>query len=304
MARLNYNHLRYFWIVAREGHLTRAAAQLGLSQSALSSQIKKLEEQLGHALFERDGRGLALTEAGRRALDYADTIFAAGEELLGVLSEQSQFTRRRLRVGALATLSRNFQIAFLGPALARDDVVVSLTSGSLAELMAQLDAHRLDLVLANQAPLREGGGDWIAHRLAEQPVSVVGAPEQVAPWRGPGRAPGAKDLEGLLTHAPLILPSSQSGVRSAFDALAMRLALRLQVLCEVDDMAMMRVLARENVGLAVLPPIVVRDELQSGQLVEAATLPGIAETFYAITPQRRFPDPIVSDLLSAADGAL
>ncbi|MBK8211776.1 MAG: LysR family transcriptional regulator, partial [Rhodospirillales bacterium] len=109
MVELNYNHLRYFWAVAHDGNLTRTAGRLNLSQSALSVQIRRLEERLGHALFERRGRQLHLTEAGRITLDHADAIFATGEELLGTLRQTGR-ARMVLRIGALATLSRNFQL--------------------------------------------------------------------------------------------------------------------------------------------------------------------------------------------------
>ncbi|MEL6316330.1 MAG: LysR substrate-binding domain-containing protein [Pseudomonadota bacterium] len=295
MARLNYNHLRYFWLVARVGRLAGAADRLPLSRSALSTQGELLEDQLGHALFERRGRGLELTEAGRLALDYADAIFNAGEELLGALGASDASARRVLRVGSLATLSRNFESAFLSPAIGRPDVALELRSGSMPELMADLEAHRLDIVLANQTPLRDGASRWIAHRVAEQPVSLIGAPERLGAERDPARL--------LATH-PLIAPSRRSGVRTAFDALAMRLGVTPAIAAEVDDMALMRVLARRDAGLAVLPPIVVRDELASGRLVEAASLPELTETFSAITLQRRLPNPLVAELLAVAADAM
>ena len=286
---MNYKHLKYFRAVAHEGRLTRAAETLNLSQSALSTQIRQLEAQLGHALFERRGRTLVLTEAGHVTLDYADAIFAAGEELEAVLKAGAGAARRRLKVGALATLSRNFQTDLLSPVLAGGGVEISLRSGSLQELMAELAAHNLDLVLANQAPLREDDSAWTVHRLAQQPVSLMGAPERVGEER---------DLVALLKSHPLILPSRRSGVRSGFDALVVRLGVSPVVAADVDDMAMLRLLAREDAGLAVAPPIVVRDELASGRLVEAAKLEGLAETFYAITLQRRFANPLVSTILS------
>src|SRR6056297_4246158 len=154
MTDLNYRHLRYFWAVAHDGNLTRTAERMNLSQSALSVQIRKLEERLGHALFERRGRQLHLTEAGRIALDHADAIFAAGAELLGTL-QQAGRTREALRVGALATLSRNFLIGFLRPVLGRPDVEVVLRSGSTAELLQGLETLNLDVVLINQPPARD-----------------------------------------------------------------------------------------------------------------------------------------------------
>ncbi|MEQ8404152.1 MAG: LysR family transcriptional regulator [Oceanicaulis sp.] len=288
---MNYKHLRYFRAVAHEGRLTKAAEGLNLSQSALSTQIRQLEAQLGHALFERTGRTLTLTEAGRVALDYADAIFTTGEELEAVLKAGAGAARRSLNVGALATLSRNFQTDLLTPLLAEGGVEVHLRSGSLEELMAELAAHNLDLVLANQAPLRGSGSAWTVHTLAEQKVSLMGAP---------GRLDGDRDLAGLLKAHPLILPSRRSGVRSGFDALAMRLGVTPTIAAEVDDMAMLRLFARNDAGLAVAPTIVVRDELASGRLIEAAELPGIVETFYAITLERRFANPLVTQILASA----
>jgi LysR family transcriptional activator of nhaA len=291
MSVLNYNHLRYFWVVAHDGNLTRAARRLNLSQSALSVQIRKLEERLGHALFERRGRELVLTEAGRIALDHADAIFAAGEELLDSLRETGR-ARQALRVGALATLSRNFVLGFLRPVLGRADVEVILRSGGPAELRQALTALDLDVALVNRAPPSDAAAAFVTHRLATQAVSLVGAPARVRP--------GAT-LPDLLRAHPVILPTAESGVRLAFDALADRLGVRPQIAAEVDDMAMMRLLAREDVGLAVLPPIVVTDELAAGLLVEADRLPEVAEAFYAVTAARRFPNPLVRTMLDAAE---
>ena len=287
---LNYHHLRYFWAVAHDGNLTRTAQQLNLSQSALSVQIKQLEERLGHALFERRGRQLHLTEAGRIALDHADAIFAAGQELVATLQEAGR-TRQALRVGALATLSRNFQIGFLRPILARTDVEVILRSGSPTELLEGLGTLNLDLVLMNREPPDDSLAPYETHQIAEQAVSIVGSPERFDP-----ECP----IRELLAAHPFILPTTDNTLRTAFDAMASRLSVRPQVAAEVDDMAMMRLLARENIGLALVAPIVVQDELTSGRLVEAKEHPKIRETFYAITLRRRFPNPVVQELLASS----
>jgi LysR family transcriptional activator of nhaA len=288
MSQLNYNHLRYFWAVAHEGNLTRTAERLNVSQSALSIQIKKLEAQVGHALFERRGKQLILTEAGRVALDHADTIFATGDELMGTLGQRSGQIRQVIRVGSLATLSRNFQLGFLRPVVTLPDVEVVLRSGGLADLLRELEALRLDVVLVNQVPQRDSATPWISHKLADQQVSLVGTP---------GRVGETSDLKMLLADNPIILPSLESGVRTSFDALADRLGVRPRIAAEVDDMAMIRLMAREDVGLAVVPPIVVNDELKNGLLREASRLPGLQETFYAVTQARRFPNPLVKQLL-------
>ncbi|MDO8972382.1 LysR family transcriptional regulator [Reyranella sp.] len=288
MQSLNYNHLRYFWAVAHDGNLTRTAERLNLTQSALSVQIRKLEERLGHALFERRGRQLHLTEAGQIVLDHADAIFATGEELLGTL-RQTGVARQALRVGSLATLSRNFQMEFLRPVLGRTDIDLILRSGGAAELLRALEALNLDVVLLNRAPAGDALTPLVTHRLAERPVSLVGTPDRMR---------SAAGLAERLHKHPIILPTVDSSVRTGFDALADRLGVRPQIVAEVEDMAMMRLLAREDIGLAVLPPIVVKDEIAAGVLVEGEQLAGIVETFYAVTMARRFPNPLVRLLLT------
>ncbi|MCW0395905.1 Transcriptional activator protein NhaR [Xanthomonas sacchari] len=287
MAALNYNHLRYFWAVAHDGNLTRTAERLNLTQSALSVQIRKLEERLGHALFERRGRQLHLTEAGQIALDHADAIFATGDELLGTL-RQTGAARQALRVGSLATLSRNFQLEFLRPLLGRTDIDLILRSGSAGELLRALEALNLDVVLLNQAPATDALTPFVTHRLAERPVSLVGTPDRLG---------HAASIADRLRQHPIILPTVDNSVRAGFDALADRLGVRPQIVAEVEDMAMMRLLAREDIGLAVLPPIVVKDEIAAGVLVEGDQLPDIVETFHAVTMSRRFPNPLVRLLL-------
>ncbi len=284
---LNYHHLRYFQAVAHEGNLTRAAAKLNVSQSAVSAQIKQLEARLDQDLFERRGRTLQLTEAGRIALDHADEIFANGRDLVATL-RHSGAKRQALRIGSLATLSRNFQMSFLRPVLGRPDVEVILRSGSAAELLSALAALNLDLVLTNQAPVTDALTTFIVQPLDRQAVSLIGTPELCPP---------GLSLAERLTGTPLILPTEASGLRMSFDALVDRLGVRPQIVAEVDDMAMMRLLTREGIGLAALPPIVVRDELASGALIESAELPDLTETFYGVTAERRFSNPLLKELL-------
>ena len=289
MATLNFNHLRYFWAVAHAGTLTKAAGQLHLSQSALSVQIQKLEHQMGHPLFERVGKRLVLTEAGRIALDYADSVFAAGDELVSTLEGRPQASRQILRVGALTTLSRNFQLEFLRPLVGRSDVELIVRSGTTRELLSQLQAHALDVVLSNSAAPRDAGVTFRNHLLDQQPVSLVG--------RRRRRKAAFRFPEDLRTE-PILLPSLDSDIRLGFDRLLDRAGIRPVILAEVDDMAMLRLLAREREGVTLVPPIVVRDELNAGILVEHCRIPQLTESFYAITQKRRFPNQLLAELLN------
>lgn len=309
MLEFNYRHLAYFRAVAHEGNLTRAAESLHVSQSAVSVQIRKLETSLGHQLFERRNRSLVLTEAGRIALDHADEIFSLGSDLVGTLDETGR-ARKILRVGSMATLSRNFQLRFLAPLMMRDDVELVVRSGPFSDLYRQLEAHQIDVLLANWTPPRDAGTRWVAHPMARQDVSLIarsggrreGGPSDGATGEAADRSdlaviPDDATLRGLLTETPLVLPSAENSMRVGFDALVDRLDIRPHVAAEVDDMAMLRLVAREGIGRAVIPPIVVRDEIASGELVELTHLPGLQETFYAITITRRFPNPLLRDLV-------
>jgi LysR family transcriptional activator of nhaA len=289
MSTINLHHLRLFRAVARDGTLTGAARALNISQSAVSSQIKALEASLGHDLFERAGRNLVLTEAGRIALDHAEEIFRASENLSAALRSAGA-KRQVLRIGALATLSRNFQIGFLKPIIGREDVEVVLRSGVQTELLRALEAMAIDVVLTNLVPARDAASPYLVHKLSEQPVSLIGTPDAELQTLSP--------REIFQTQA-LILPTPESALRASFDALLEQIGVVPRIAAEADDMAMLRLLARAKAGLAVIPPIVVRDELETGTLVEYARLEGITENFFAVTLQRRFPNPLVAETLNA-----
>lgn len=292
VEQVNFHHLRYFWAVAKAGNLTRTAERLRVAQSALSSQIRQLEEQLGHALFRREGRQLELTEAGKIALAYADDIFKAGGELLSTLDRGRQ-REQVLRLGAVATLSRNFQESFVRPLLREPDVRLSFTSGALDDLLLRLEDHALDVILANRPPTREPGRRFRCRRVARQPVSIVG-PRPRKPFRFPA---GIGDT-------PMLLPGPASDIRSEFDALCEQLGVGVRVLAEVDDMATMRLLARDAEALALVPSVVVRDELRAGVLHEHCVVPGLFETFYAITVERTFEHPLLELLLARDEDEL
>ena len=291
MSALNYHHLRYFWVIAHERSLTRAAARLHVSSSALSIQLRQLEARLGQSLFERKNRRIELTEAGRITLEYADSIFKSGEELVSTLKGGARKGRPVVRVGAVATLSRNFQLGWLKPLLVRDDVELVLRSGTLRELLPQLAAHTLDVVLTNTAVPRDKTTPWRVVKIAEQAASLVGRP-----------AKGRKRFvfPESLRDTPMVLPGPESSLRESFDTLMEHAGVRPIVAVEVDDMAMLRLVARETQGVALVPPIVVKDELERGVLVEWARVAGLKESFYAVTTSRRFTNPYLKLLISNA----
>lgn len=288
MRNLNFRHLYYFWRVAKAGHLTRVAAQLHLSQSALSAQIRDLESYLGQPLFDRIDRRLLLTQFGSVVLDYADSIFTLGQELMASVRAGEGRALQELKIGAVATLSRNFLENLLRPLFADKDLRLSVASGSLEELLERLRVHQLDVVFANRPAVIDARHPWRCQRIASQTVCVVGPPRLPAkPFRFPKE----------LNNQALVVPGPSSDIRSHFDLWCEKAHIETSVYAEVDDMALLRLLARDSGALAVVPEVVVQDELRSGQLIKYGTVPQVFEYFYAITAQRRSPSTILKRLL-------
>ncbi len=289
LEQLNFHHLFYFWRVAKVGHLTRAAQELHTSQSALSAQIRQLEERLGEALFAREGRRLALTDTGQLVLGYAENIFGIGQEMLGRLEGRSE-GMTRLRVGSVATLSRNYQENRIRPLLADPSVVLTLESGLLDDLLTRLISHQLDVVLTNETVPSDPNRPLHCRFLGSQVISLVG-PAQV--WKTHSlRVPD--DLDGL----DIALPGPRSTLRAQFDAMCASAGVTPRLRAEVDDMATLRLIARDSGWLAVLPEVVVQDELQSGHLVRVGQSTLLQEHFYAITTPHRHRIELLERLLT------
>ncbi len=279
LDQLNFHHLFYFWRVAKLGHLTRAAEELHTSQSAVSSQIRQLEERLADALFVREGRRLRLTDTGQLVLAYAENIFGLGQEMLGRLQGRTAGVTR-LRVGSVATLSRNYQENWIRPLLADPSLVLTLESGLLEGLIARLLQHQLDVVLANETVPADPSRPLHCRFLGSQTISLVGPAKR---WQAQSlRMP--EDLDGQ----EIALPGPRHALRAQFDALCASAGVSPRLRAEVDDMAMLRLIARDSGWLTVLPEVVVQDELRAGVLVTVARSSALQERFYAITTPQRF----------------
>jgi len=222
-------------------------------------------------------------------LDYAETIFRTGEEMLATLQNQNRRYRNVLRVGAVSTLSKNFQLSFLKEAFDDQELEVVIHSASLRNLITQLKAHTIDLVLSNNPVLRDKELNVHCQLLAEQPVSLVG-PKSFKKRR-------AFKFPEDLRDVPMVLPSLESNIRASFDLIMERAGIAPLIAAEADAMAMLRLIARETEAITLVPPVVVQDELKNGRLVELYQIPEIRENFYAITASRRYPNPYLERLL-------
>lgn len=278
LNQLNFHHLFYFWYVAKSGHLTRSAKELHVSQSALSTQIRQLEDRLGESLFDRDGRQLALTETGYLVFSYAEDIFGLGQEMLGRLQGRSE-GMIRLRLGSVATMSRNYQENWIRPLLADPSLLLTLESGWQETLLERLVQHQLDVVLTNEPVPVDPDRPLHCRFLGREAISLVGPARK---WQGRAlRVP--EDLDNV----DLVLPGPRHTVRAQFDALCVSAGVKPRLRAEVDDMAMLRLVARDSGWLTLLPEVVVQDELRLGLLVIAGRSAVLEERFYAITTLHR-----------------
>lgn len=278
MSRLNYHHLQYFWHVAKMGNLTKVAEKLHVSQSALSAQIKQLEESLECHLFLRQGRKLVLTEMGIVALSYAESIFSKGNEMENLLHKGMESENKIVRIGVLSTMSRNFIESFVEPILNNSSFKLEIYANGQTTLLNSLANHQLDLALTNIEVRGNASQLWECILLNRQPISVI----------GPNGLDIKSEFSKKYQEYSWILPSVESPIRAGFDGLCALHQMEPKIIAETNDMAMLRLLARDNMALTVMPEVVVKDELKHGLLKSYAQLPEIYENFYAVTIKKHF----------------
>lgn len=296
MQRLNYNHLLYFWSVAREGGLAGAAKTLRLSPQTLSGQIRTFEEQTGRKLFTKSGRRLVLTDAGRVAFRYADEIFSLGHELADVLDRGASLEQARLDVGLVEVLPKMVVERLLEPALSmKPPVRLVCREGNLETLVSELAAHTLDVVLADR-PLPAGGPvRAFSHRLGECGVTFFAAPELALRTRSFPRA-----LDG----APFLVPPSGAGIRRQLDAFFARHRVSPRIIGELEDSALLKAFGAAGHGVFCVPSTVARAVAKMYGVEPIGTTEEIVESFYAISVERRIKNPAVAVISEAARARL
>lgn len=291
---LNYNHLRYFWVVAREGSVTRAAKRLRLTQPTVSQQIHDLEEAIGERLFRKEGRRLVLTESGRLAMRFADEIFALGNELVDSVRGRLTGRPTRLSVGLTDDVPKAIAYRILEPALRLvEPVRVVCQEDTTERLVAALAAHALDVVVAD-APF---GVDPSVHNhlLGECGVSVFAA----RPLARKLRAGFPRSLDA----APLLLPTHNTALRRQIDAWLEDHGVVPDVVGEFQDAALLSVFAAAGAGAFVAPDAIVPIEARAapaGAVDRVGAMRPLRQRFYAITVERRLVHPAVQAIAGVA----
>ena len=295
MPAINYNHLWYFWMVAREGSISAATGKLGVTQPAVSSQIARLERSLGTKLFEKSGRGLALTPAGATMYAYADEIFALAREMLETL-ERGGRRALRLAVGVAEGVPAVLTHRLLAPAMKLPRPVrLEVRHGPLARLTAELGAREVDLVLCTE---RLPAGSLVSavrarpHVLGESSVVLLAAAEMARTL-----APG---FPGSLDGMPFVLPPATVPLRRILDRWMQAHNAAPNLVAELDDWAEAMLLSRSGAGVVAVPAAAEEELRKHYQLEVVGHAPDAVQHFYALTAERRPRHPAVVAVLDSA----
>ncbi len=290
MDWLNYHHLLYFYTVAREGSMTKASKLLRLAPSTISVQIKTLEDSLGSDLFERRGRRLILTEAGRIAFEYAEDIFDLGQELTNIFHGRSPQTTTRLRVGIADVLWKDIAMQILAPAFEQEQGIrLTCLEGSFDSLLAALGTHDLDVVLSDSQLPHSSGIKAFNHLLGKSSIAFFGAKSLVREGSFP------HSLNGV----PLLLPTTRTSLRRYLDQWFVSENIRPFIIGEFDDSALMKSFGLAGEGIFPAPKVVEKDLLERG-LINFGDVKNVVQKYYAISPERRINIPAVQEICDSA----
>jgi LysR family transcriptional activator of nhaA len=285
----SYRHLYYFWAVAKEGGLTRAAEKLGLSVQTVSTQVRELEQALGASLLKPAGRGLTLTEAGRAALDVADQVFALGETLPERVREAVDVPTVRLAVGISDGLPKLVAHRLLAPILDTPQLRLLCHEDEFDDLLGDLALHRLDVVLADRPAPANPNLRVYSHSLGSSPIAWYAHPR----WA----EAAARDFPRSLADVPLLLPTSHAALRPRLDQWLTDHGLRVRVTGEFEDSALLATFGSE--GLGVFPAATAVDDALTGRygVVNVGLAEGLAEQFFAVGTDKKISHPLVRQLL-------
>jgi LysR family transcriptional activator of nhaA len=293
MEWVNYHHLLYFWVVAREGGLVAAGKVLRLSHPTLSAQIHALERHLGEKLFSKVGRKLALTDVGRVVYRYADEIFTLGREMVDTVKGRSTGQPVRLDVGVVDVVPKLIVRRLLQPALSLPEPVrIVCYEASYEKLLGDLAQHSLDIVIAD-SPVPSGSSvRAFNHLLGETGVSFLATKKLVRTYqRG-----FPKSLDG----APMLLPLDRSPLRRALNQWFERNAIKPRVVAEFEDSALLKVFGADGIGVFPAPTTVANEVCTQHAVQVLGHVPEVKERFYAVSVERRLKNPAVVAITDAA----
>jgi LysR family transcriptional activator of nhaA len=294
---INYKHLHYFWVVAKEGGITLASERLHLTPQTISGQLSLLEDHFKSPLFNRIGRNLELTDIGRLVMSYADEIFSLGGELEELIHQLPTDRPQIFRVGVVDVLPKSIAHRILQPALhMADRVRMTCREASIDTLMAELAVHRLDLVLADRPIPPTVSTRGFSHKLGECAVGFFATKDLARRLKG--------EFPRCLDGAPLLLPSGGNQLRANIDLWLDKHRIYPRLLAEFDDSALMKAFGKEGAGIFIAPAAIEAEVERQYQVKAIGQIDEVKEHFYAISIERRITHPVVATLLEAARESL
>ena len=287
MQRLNHHHLYIFWLFGKTESVTKTAQELSIAQSAVTTQLRQLEESIGLGLIDRThSRYPVVTPAGKRILEYADSIFETSRELINWASKGALPSQHTIRIGALSGLSRNLQFEFVGPYINDPQMKFNFITGDQEKLVSLLKNHEIDVILSSHNVRNEKGVQFYSHVLTSTPLVIV-----------KNKLNPRKKLETLLSENGLFVPGSAFEAKPELDAFLKDRGFIQHIKGEIDDVALLRIMALRSGSVVALPRLGVNNDLKLGDIQILETIDEITQKFYAITRSKLVHHPEVDFLI-------
>ena len=302
MNQLNFKHLRYFWMVAKTGSLARAAEQLHLTPQSISGQLAELEIAMAAKLLKRVGRGVELTEVGRRILNYADEIFTTADDLMAELAEPNKRTAMDFRIGIVDSVGKTVAFQLLEPLLLLEDPIrLVCREGRLAGLLAELAVHKLDLIIADRAMPSKLNVRGYSHLLGESALSFFASRDLSKRLQG---SDSSRVFPELLDRAPMLFPGEDFAIRIRLKQWLESQRLRPVIVGEFDDSALMKEFGQAGAGVFTAPTAMAKRICQRYQVLELGRATTIISQVFAITTERRVKHPALLAIEKAAKSTM
>jgi len=294
VRHLNYNHLLYFWTVAREGSIAKATQSLHLTPQTISGQLKLLEEAVGEPLFSRVGRGLAMTETGHMVYQYADEIFTLGAELTSRVKTGRVIVPAVLAVGIVNSIPKLVASRILQPVLESDDSPIRLVcrESGLESLLGDLAVHQLDLVLSDR-PIPPGlSVKAFSHAMGSSAIALFARKGSARQYE--------KGFPGSLNKAPILLPTIDNPIRRALDDWFDQQGISPTLVAEFEDSALMKAFGQAGNGIFPAPVAISEEVEQMYHCRRIGPAIPVEENYYAISPERKLKHPAVLNIIEQA----
>lgn len=294
---MNYKHLHYFWMVAKEGSIAKASERLHVTPQTISGQLSQLEDYYSIRLFDKVGRSLELSEMGQQVMSYANEIFSLGSELEQMLVQLPKIRPQLLKVGIVDGLPKSFTHQILLPALKHDSPIrMDCRESDLLSLLAELTLHKLDLVIADRAIPETISMNGISHKLGQSSMSFFATPALASNLTG--------DFPACLDGAPMLLPNTHNQLSSKVEQWLTKQRIRPHIVAEFDDSALMKAFGQEGVGIFAAPSVIEHEVEQQYKVKVIGKTDEILEEFYAIYVEKRVNLPIVKQIIESANQSL